>query len=141
MRGNDVGASAGPSPTLVQYIRIGASAPFTLEQKVSNKPFYTKLVAATAARTATLKLSHLVPGSYRLQVRRTGYRANDAYSAYLEMGAPASLSETQVQQMHALTRDAAESERVISVRSSGRFSVDVPMHSNDIVLVTLELVP
>jgi xylan 1,4-beta-xylosidase len=108
------------------------------EQNVSNRPFYTRILPATLSPPVNLRLSHMAPGAYRLRVRRTGYRANDAYSAYLEMGAPKSLSEAQLQELHALTRDAAETDRVVRIDSEGTLKFELTMRSNDIVLVTLE---
>jgi xylan 1,4-beta-xylosidase len=106
-------------------------------QNVSNRPFYTKVVAATPAPTARLAFKHLTPGKYRVQVKRTGFRANDAYSAYLEMAAPASLSATQLGKLQELTRDAPESDRKITIGATGEYALAVPMRSNDIVLVVL----
>jgi xylan 1,4-beta-xylosidase len=108
------------------------------EQKVSNRPFYTRLVPNTVAPSARLTFRHVAAGEYRLQVRRTGFRANDAYSAYIEMGAPASLSAAQLQELRQLTRDLPETDRAISVGADGRYAVDIPMRSNDVVLVTLQ---
>jgi xylan 1,4-beta-xylosidase len=107
------------------------------EQKVSNRPFYTKLVPAMAAPTARLSFKHLAPGAYRLQIKRTGFRANDAYSAYIEMGAPVALSADQLTKLRGLTRDLPEIDRKISVGSSGEYTLDVSMRSNDVALVTL----
>lgn len=107
------------------------------EQKVSNRPFYTKLVPASAAPTARLTFKHLTVGVYQLQVKRTGFRANDAYSAYLEMGMPASLSADQLSKLRKLTRDVPETDRKVTVGSSGEYTMDIPMRSNDIVLVVL----
>jgi xylan 1,4-beta-xylosidase len=107
-------------------------------QNVSNRPFYTKIVPATPAPTARLVFKHLTPGKYRVQVKRTGFRANDAYSAYLDMGAPVSLSATQLGKLQELTRDAPESDRKITIGSSGEYTLQVPMRSNDIVLVLLK---
>jgi xylan 1,4-beta-xylosidase len=108
------------------------------EQKVSNRPFFTKVVPTSEAPTAHLALEHLTPGAYRLQIRRTGYRANDAYSAYLDMAAPKSLTGEQVQQLSTLTRDIPETNRIVRIKSNGALSLDVPMRKNDIVLVILE---
>jgi xylan 1,4-beta-xylosidase len=108
------------------------------EQKVSNRPFFTKVVPTSAAPPAHLALKHLTPGAYRLQIRRTGYRANDAYSAYLDMAAPKSLTAEQVQQLSTLTRDIPETNRIVRVKSNGALSLEVPMRKNDVVLVTLE---
>jgi xylan 1,4-beta-xylosidase len=108
------------------------------EQKVSNRPFFTKVQPASAAPTAHLALTHLTPGTYRLQIRRTGYRANDAYTAYLEMGAPKDLSTAQLEKLNALTRDVPATNRVVRVKSDGALALNVPMQTNDIALVTLE---
>jgi xylan 1,4-beta-xylosidase len=107
------------------------------EQKVSNRPFYTKLVPASVAPAAKLTFKHVAAGVYRLQVKRTGFRANDAYSAYLDMGAPAALNAEQLKKLQGLTRDVPETDRKITIGSSGEYTVEVPMHSNDIVLVVL----
>jgi xylan 1,4-beta-xylosidase len=107
------------------------------QQAVSNHPFYTKVLPAAPAAPAELKFEHLKPGAYRLEVRRTGFRANDAFTAYLEMGQPKSLTPAQLEQLQALTRDAPETDRVVKVGPSGRLRFDLPMRSNDIALVTL----
>lgn len=107
------------------------------EQKVSNRPFYTKLVPASAAPTTRLNFKRLAAGEYRLHIRRTGFRANDAYSAYIEMGAPTALSADQLKKLRSLTRDVPETNRKVTVGSSGEYTVDIPMRTNDIVLVVL----
>ena len=87
-----------------------------------------------------MSVSHLKPGSYQLKVRRTGYRANDAYSTYIDMGAPKDLSPAQLDQLRNLTRDLPETDRVVRVAKSGSCEFSLAMHSNDVVLVTLERV-
>jgi xylan 1,4-beta-xylosidase len=108
------------------------------EQKVSNRSFYTKVVPAHPARAVQLRVTHLAPGAaYHLEVHRTGYHSNDAYSAYLEMGAPKDLSAQQVAKLAELTRDLPETDRVVHSRADGSVEVTLPMNSNDTVLVTL----
>lgn len=106
-------------------------------QKVSNRPFYTKPHPAHPSTPVHLELEHLKVGRYRLRVHRTGYRANDAYSAYIEMGLPKDLTDAQLARLRQMTRDRPEMERVISVGDKGTFDLVLPMNSNDIVLVTL----
>lgn len=108
------------------------------QQKVSNRPFYAKVLPAHPVAPVVLKVSHLVPdASYRLEVRRTGYHANDAYTAYLEMGVPQNLTSTQVTHLNELTRDLPERDMTVRGGSDGNVEVTLPMNSNDIVLVTL----
>jgi xylan 1,4-beta-xylosidase len=107
------------------------------DQKVSNRPFYSRVVPAADSAPAALRLRHLQPGRYHLRVHRTGYRANDAYTAYIDMGAPKTLTPDQVGQLQALTRDLPEIERTVTVGRNGAFDFTVPMRANDLVLVTL----
>ena len=71
-------------------------------------------------------------------VRRTGFKANDAHTAYLEMGSPTSLDAKQLEQLHALTADAPEIDRSVRVGDDGQLSLELPMRSNDVILVTAE---
>lgn len=108
------------------------------EQPTSNGVYYGKPIPSTASRPVQLSLHGVAPGSYQVQVRRTGYKANDAYTAYLEMGSPKELSADQLQKLQDLTTDKPEVDRNVRVGSNGKLQWNLPMRSNDIVLVTLE---
>jgi len=83
-------------------------------------------------------VTHLSPkASYRLEVCRTSYHANDAYTAYLEMGSPAQLTTEQIAKLNDLTRDAREMSRMIKPGKGGTAKIEIPMNSNDTVLVKL----
>jgi xylan 1,4-beta-xylosidase len=71
-----------------------------------------------------------------VQIYRTGFRVNDAQTAWLEMGKPKSLSAGQVAQLQALTLDKPELQSV-KVGAKGTASVRVPMRVNDVVLVKI----
>jgi xylan 1,4-beta-xylosidase len=108
------------------------------EQPTSNSVFFGKPVPAIDARPVRLDLRQVAPGRYRLQVRRTGYKANDAHTAYLDMGAPQALNPQQLQTLQALTADKPEVERVVRVGANGTLAWKLPMRSHDVVLLTLE---
>ena len=107
------------------------------KQTVSNHPFFTKIVPSTPARAARVMFEHLRPGTYRLRAFRTGYRHNDAYSAYIDMGMPKVLSPAQLHHLQQLTRDLPVISRTVKIGSDGNFDLDVAMRSNDVVLVKL----
>jgi xylan 1,4-beta-xylosidase len=86
-----------------------------------------------------LQVTHLVPNTaYRLEVHRSGYHANDAYSAYIEMGSPQELTSAQIARLNTLTRDLPETDKVMRSGPDGTVELTVPMNSNDIVLVELK---
>jgi len=106
------------------------------DQKVSDRPYYTKLHPSVAAAPVTLRFAHLTPGSYRLEVRRTGFEKNDPQSAWIEMGKPTTLTAAQRTQLQSLTRDAPERSSIVRVGAGGYF-LTLPMRTHDVVLVTL----
>lgn len=107
------------------------------QKGASNKTFFSKLVPNKKSAPVKLHLAGLAPGQYTLTVQRTGYRVNDAYSAYIDMGAPAALKPAQLKQLQDLTRDLPESNRKITIGASGTADITVPMNANDIVLVSV----
>ena len=107
-------------------------------QKVSNRSFYTKPVPSHPAAPVAMRVTHLVPNAaYRLEVYRAGYRANDAYTAYIEMGSPSVLTAAQIARLNELTRDLPETDKLVRSGSDGAVELAFPMNSNDIVLVKL----
>jgi len=108
------------------------------KQTVSNRPFYGAVVQAGPAPSVDMNFSHLRSGSYHLTIYRTGFRANDAYSAYIDMGAPKNLSPAQLEQLQMLTYDGPETDRTIHVKEDGCFKLSLAMRGNDIVLVKNE---
>jgi len=107
------------------------------EQKTSNRSFYSRILKNRPADSATLNFSGLKPGAYDLTVQRTGFRRNDAYSAYIDMGAPKSLTPAEVKRLQDLTQDKPELQRKVSVSTDGKASIKLPMKTNDVVLVRL----
>jgi xylan 1,4-beta-xylosidase len=74
------------------------------------------------------------------EVYRTGFHANDAYTAYLEMGSPKDLTAAQIAHMSELTRDLTETDKAMRSGPTGAIEFTVPMSSNDFVLVRLKSV-
>ena len=109
------------------------------EQKVSNRPFYTKVIPSRPATPVQLRVTHLAPNTnYQLDVHRTGFHSNDAYTAYLEMGSPQALTAEQIAHLNELTRDLPETDKVVQSGPTGTVEFTLPMKSNDAVLVKLK---
>ncbi|PCD04699.1 beta-xylosidase [Sphingomonas spermidinifaciens] len=108
------------------------------KQTLSNRPFFTRLQPATDAPPAELRLSGMAPGRYRLSVRRTGFKVNDAHSRYLELGSPASLTAAQLGELQGLTRDLPERQATVRIGRDGRYTLRLSMRTNDVVLAQLE---
>jgi xylan 1,4-beta-xylosidase len=109
------------------------------EQKLSDRSFYTKVIPSRPAASVQLQVKHLSPNtSYQLDVYRTGFHANDAYTAYLEMGSPEVLAAEQITRLNELTRDLPETEKFVRSGPDGTVEFTLPMNSNDVMLVKLK---
>jgi xylan 1,4-beta-xylosidase len=108
------------------------------KQELSNRPFFTKVLPARDAKPAELHFSGLDPGSYRVTVRRTGFKANDAHTRYLEMGSPNALSAAELTDLRNLTGDKPETDATVRIEGAGSYSLRVPMRANDVVLALIE---
>ncbi|MBN2069258.1 MAG: hypothetical protein JW739_06445 [Opitutales bacterium] len=105
---------------------------------VNNQDYYNTDLPAKAAEPVKLKVAHVAPGTYTMKVYRVGYRSNDAYTAYLDMGEPQQLSKAQEKTLKALSTGAPESVQLIQVGEDGLLSGNFPMKENDVILVTYE---
>lgn len=108
------------------------------DQRVSNRSFYTKVIASHPAAPVHLRLTHLAANTpYHLELHRTGFHANDAYTAYIELGSPRELTQVQIAQLNGLTQDLPETDKVVRSDTGGTVEITFAMNSNDIVLVKL----
>jgi xylan 1,4-beta-xylosidase len=110
----------------------------TPDQKLSNRSYYTKVQPSHQADPVSLHLSSLQPNAaYRLLIHRTGFRRNDPLTAYIEMGLPKDLNQQQVSRLNALTQDLPERDEVVHSNANGVLDAQIPMSSNDVVLVEI----
>ncbi|MGD0767529.1 MAG: cellulase family glycosylhydrolase [Tepidisphaeraceae bacterium] len=112
----------------------------TPDQKESDRPYFRKLHPSTPLPPIDLTVTSLQPGKYRLVVHRTGFKANDAYSQYIEWGRPKDLTPEQIEALQQLSTDAPETQIMVDVGDNGTFHREIPIRTNDVVLVNVSRV-
>jgi xylan 1,4-beta-xylosidase len=106
------------------------------DQPVSNRPYFTRIRPPAEAAPLAVSVSGLAAGTWEVRLRRTGFEANDAYTAWLQMDRPGTLSPDQLERLQALTSDAPAVGTVV-VGADGRAEISAPMRDYDVVLVEL----
>jgi xylan 1,4-beta-xylosidase len=105
---------------------------------VNDQVFYKRDVPAKAVAPVKIKLSHVAAGIYKMQVYKVGYRSNDAYATYFDMGLPGQLTKAQV----AKIKDSNNGDPMLSVEvkvmQSGVIEKELPMRQNDVYFVSLQ---
>jgi len=108
-----------------------------LKQDAHNQVFFVRDLPAKPIAPAIVSLSGLAPGRYSLAVHRTGYRSNDVFADYLDLGCPAALTREETEHLRARNDGSPELVRAVTVAEDGALSTEVPMRENDVVLLTL----
>jgi xylan 1,4-beta-xylosidase len=103
---------------------------------VNDQVFYKREQPSQPAHQASLRVENLPAGTYGVEVYKTGYRANDAYTAYLDMGAPDQLTRAQVETLH-VAASGAPLEQLVIKHNGGLFTKNLALRQNDVVLVVL----
>lgn len=103
----------------------------------ADQVFYKKEQPSKPSSPALLKISGMKDGRYKLNVYRIGYGQNDAYTAYLRMGAPQQLTRDQVAKLKEAASGAPVESRTVSVKG-GIYEERFEMRENDVVLVVLQ---
>ncbi|HSY42956.1 MAG TPA: hypothetical protein VK811_03535, partial [Candidatus Acidoferrum sp.] len=107
-------------------------------QGMSDQQFYPQEFPAKDTGRTMLSITNLPAGSYSMEIYHTGYRANDVYTGYLDMGSPSQLTPTQVEILHKASSGDPESVETIQVEAGKPFVREFPMRQNDVYFVKLQ---
>ena len=111
-------------------------APIVPPKGETGQSFYRKELLSANKGTLRIELDQLPKGRYSVSTYAVGYQKNDAYTAYLRMGAPSQLTQAQVQALDKLASGVPMEQSVIE-HPGGAFVRDMPLRENDIFLVVL----
>ena len=103
----------------------------------NNQAFYPRDLPSHPKSNVALSLSGVAPGQYSMAIYRVGYRANDAYSAYKDLGSPHQLTKPQVAYLKSMSDGQREKLAVVTVPADGTVRQNFELRDNDVCLVTL----
>jgi xylan 1,4-beta-xylosidase len=113
---------------------------FTITQpvdSVNNQDYYIRDLPARPRGPLTIRIDHVPPGMYALEVYRTGYRSNDAYSTYLSLGKPLQLDRQQVELIRRQNDGSPLSRELVTVKDGIPFSKTLDWRENDVYFLKL----
>ncbi len=112
-------------------------------QDTPNAQFFARDWPANPIAPATLNLSNLPAGNYMIEMTRVGYRNNDVYTSYLDLGAPAGvegkgylLDQQTLEKLRASCKGEPE-KRSVKVVNEQNLTLDLPMNQNDVYFVSI----
>ncbi|WP_183557625.1 GH39 family glycosyl hydrolase [Mucilaginibacter sp. SP1R1] len=105
-----------------------------LGDSVNNQVFYKRLLPSKPSAPVEFKFRGLKAGKYKLSIYKTGYHANDPYSAYFEMGSPSQLTTAEVKMLKQKDADAPIEQSTVTVNTSGNLTKQLTIRQNDVLL-------
>lgn len=102
-----------------------------------SKAFYSKIITPASKGKVNLVYQNLAPGKYRMNVYKTGFGANDAYTDYLKLGAPSQLTRPQVALIKQKNDDTPIMTKIVIVTAKKPFQESFALNENDVMLVKL----
>lgn len=114
-----------------------------LHQDTPNQVFFARDLPAQPAGVAKIKIDGLPPGNYTVSVTRVGYRHNDVYTAYLQMGKPrradarALIPADDLAKLRAECLGLPSLVRSVSVMAGQPAVLELELSENDVCFVSI----
>jgi xylan 1,4-beta-xylosidase len=104
---------------------------------VHNQKYYVQDLPAKPKGKVKVNLSNVPAGKYRMEIYKVGYRVNDAYTAYIDMGKPRQLNRMQVEELKKQNDGSPILTETITIGSDMTFSKELDIRENDVFLLKL----
>ena len=114
--------------------------PVTPPAGQTDQVFYKQNLPPADKGQLALEIAKIPNGKYRVAVYQIGYKHNDSFTAYVEMGSPRQLTRAQEDALKKASNGEPASESEISI-TDGSFTKVIPLRTNDCFLVVLTPTP
>ena len=104
---------------------------------VNNQIYYKRDLPSKTKGNVQVKLNNVPKGKYKLRISKVGYKSNDAYATYMELGSPSQLTVKQVDFIKNSNSGLPYLSEIIRVSDDMKFSYQLSMHENDVFLIEL----
>ncbi|MGO9585385.1 MAG: glycoside hydrolase, partial [Limisphaerales bacterium] len=105
---------------------------------VINQVYYKRDLPSLPKNKVTLNLANVPEGKYALEIYKVGYRVNDAYATYLDLGSPAQLTRAQVAKIKSENSGAPIARSTVKVARDGKVQQRFDLRENDVCLFVLK---
>jgi xylan 1,4-beta-xylosidase len=104
---------------------------------VNNQVYYIRDLPSKSKGKLKINISNVPEGSYSMEVYKVGYRCNDAYTSYYDLGRPSQLNKTQVEQIKKQNNGSPISSEIIKIKAGAAFSKELEVRENDVFFLNL----
>lgn len=104
---------------------------------VNNQVYYIRDLPAKSKGKLKISISKVPEGNYSLEVYKVGYRCNDAYTSYYDLGRPSQLTKIQVDQIKKQNDGSPVTREIVFIKAGAVFSKELDIRENDVLFLNL----
>jgi xylan 1,4-beta-xylosidase len=104
---------------------------------VNNQVYYIRDLPSKPKGKLKITISKVPEGKYALEVYKVGYRCNDVYTSYYDLGRPSQLTRSQVDQIKKQNDGSPVSKEIISIKAGTPFYKELDLRENDVFFLNL----
>jgi len=109
----------------------------TLPDSINNQKYYVKDLPSKSKGKVKVRISNIPAGTYTLEMNKVGYRINDAYTEYVDLGKPSQLNRQQVEDLKKHNNGSPVLVEIIDIKTGDSFSKELDIRENDVFLLNL----
>jgi xylan 1,4-beta-xylosidase len=110
---------------------------YTLPDSINNQQYYIQDLPAKSKGKVKVDVSNIPAGIYDLKIYKVGYRVNDPYTTYYDMGRPNQLTKEEVNKIKKLNDGSPIYSEKINVKIGEHFQKELDIRENDVFLITI----
>ena len=134
LENSDIYSWAAKDSSGVQLLLYDFSYPKI--NKTPNREYFIKDLPPNKSNDVKVTIDNLKNGNYQLEVYKTGYLNNDAFTNYYNMGLPNYLTKNQVLELKNKTLDKPIKTITVEIKDT-KFSTNLLVRENDILFLKL----
>jgi xylan 1,4-beta-xylosidase len=104
---------------------------------VNNQVYYIRDLPSKPKGKMKISISKVPEGTYALEVYKVGYRCNDAYTSYIDLGRPDQLTRKQVEQIKSINDGSPLYRELITISAGQSFTKEMDIRENDVFLLNI----
>jgi xylan 1,4-beta-xylosidase len=104
---------------------------------VNNQVYYIRDLPSKDKGKLKINIADVPEGNYSLEVYKVGYRCNDAYTSYYDLGRPNQLTKLQVEQIKKINNGTPVSAEIVKVKQGMSFTKELNIRENDVYFLNL----
>ena len=103
----------------------------------NDQQFYNHEIPAKESGRVQLCITNLPAGRFTVEIYQTGYRTNDVFTGYLDLGSPSQLTPAQVGILREQSSGSPETVEAVQIEAGKPFVRTFPLRQNDVYFIKL----